>query len=59
MKHTIYNVYEIKTLFTKYIIFKKNLYFNDAEFLIIYVNNDFEINFINEFLLFRNLNLLK
>ena len=59
MKHITYNIYEIKTSFTKYIIFKKNFYVNDNEFLIICVNNDFETNFMNEFLLLRDLNLFK
>ena len=58
MKHATLNVYEIKTSFNEYVIFKRK--FNEqSEVIIICANIDFDINFMNEFLLSKEVNLYK
>ena len=56
MKHAALNVYEIKTSFNEYVIFKRK--FNEqSEAIIICTDIDFGMNFMNEFLLLKKLNL--
>ena len=58
MKHAALNVYEIKTSFNKYVIFKKK--FNkQSEVIVICADIDFDINFINESLLSKEVHLYK
>ena len=56
MKHATLNVYEIKTSFNEYVIFKKKLN-KQCEIIIICADIDFDTNFMNEFLLSKKINL--
>ena len=49
-------MYEIKILKKEYIIFDIKIDNFIENFIAIYINIDSEINFINEFLLFKNIN---
>ena len=56
MKHATLNVYEIKTSFNEYVIFKKK--FNEqSEAIVICADIDFNTSFINESLLSKEINL--
>ena len=56
MKHATLNVYKIKTSLNEYVIFKKK--FNEqSKVIVICADIDFDINFINEFLLLKEINL--
>ena len=58
MKHATLNVYEIKTSFNKYVIFKKK--FNEqSEVIVICANTNSNTNFMNESLLSKKVNLYK
>ena len=51
------NIYKIKISKKKYIIFNIKIDNFIKNFIAIYANIDFKINFINKFLLFKNINL--
>ncbi len=53
----ILNIYKIKLLSNKYIIFKTKL-FDNSNTIIVCIDNNFETSFINKLLLFKN-NLFK
>ena len=57
MKHTALNVYEIKTSFNEYVIFKNKLYSENNEFITVCADIDFGTNFMNESLLSKEINL--
>ena len=52
----ILNIYKIKISKKEYIIFDIKIDNFIENFIAIYINIDFEINFINQFLLFKNMN---
>ena len=58
MKHAALNVYEIKTSFNEYVIFKKK--FNEqSEAIVICANTNLYTNFMNKSLLSKKVSLYK